>query len=105
MPDFLAFVCDMHIAPPSAGAERAQSDLDRPERRARRLRAALEEIRALGPSAVFFGGDNTNQPVDSAEYRDALLSFVRESRSRGSSSPATTTSAPLWDGTITIPSL
>ena len=60
MPDFLAFVSDMHIAPASAGAERAQSDLDRPERRARRLRTALEEIRGLRPSAVLFGGDNTN---------------------------------------------
>jgi len=38
----------------------------------------LEEIRGLGPSAVFFGGDNTNQPVDSAEYRDTLLPFVQE---------------------------
>ena len=78
MPDFLAFVSDMHIAPPSAGAERAQSDLDRPERRAQRLRAALEEIQGLGPSAVLSGGDNTNQPVDSAEYRDALPPFVRQ---------------------------
>ena len=74
----LAFISDMHIAPVAAGAERAQSALDRPERRARRLGAALEEIRELGPAAVLLGGDNTNQPVDKEEYRDALLPFLRE---------------------------
>lgn len=78
MSDFLALVSDMHIAPESAGAERAQSDLDRPARRAARLAVALEEIRGLGPSAVFFGGDNTNQPVDRNAYRDALRPFLEK---------------------------
>ena len=79
MPDFLAFVSDMHIAPEAAGAERAQSPLDRPARRAARLGLALEEIRGLRPAAVFFGGDNANQPVDRPEYRDALLPLLEES--------------------------
>jgi len=76
--DILAFVSDMHIAPESAGAERAQSALDRPGRRARRLSRALEDIRTRRPVAVFFGGDNTNQPVDRIEYRDALSPILRE---------------------------
>ena len=78
MPEFLAFIADMHIAPPSGGAERAQSARDRPARRARRLRAALDDVRGLGPAATFFGGDNTNQPADRPDYRDALLPFVED---------------------------
>lgn len=78
MSEFLAFVSDMHIAPPSAGAERAQSPLDRPARRAAHLERALAEIQQRGPAAVLFGGDNTNQPADRPDYRDALLSFLRK---------------------------
>ena len=76
MSEFLAFVSDMHIAPEEAGAERAQSALDRPGRRAARLQAAIAEIRTLHPSFVLFGGDNTNQPVERAEYRKALRPFL-----------------------------
>jgi len=80
MSDVLAFVSDMHIAPVTAGAERAQSALDRPERRAKRLALALEQIRELAPAVVFLGGDNTNQPVDRPEYRDALRPLLENVR-------------------------
>lgn len=76
MSGFLAFVSDMHIAPESAGADRAQSDLDRPARRRARLTTALAHIRRLGPTAVFFGGDNANQPVDRPAYRETLQAFT-----------------------------
>lgn len=81
MPEFLAFVSDMHIAPEGAGEERAQSGLDRPRRRTARLTAALDEISESRPVAVCFGGDNTNQPVDRADYRDALLPFLEKTPS------------------------
>ena len=77
MAEFLAFVSDMHIAPDMAGAERAQSELDRPARRTKRLALALEEIRGLRPAAVFFGGDNANQPLDRIEYRHVLHPFLQ----------------------------
>jgi|GEM_PF-3916882 len=74
--DYLAFITDMHLAPADAEAERAQSGLDRPARRARHLQTALEQIREHPPAAVLFGGDNTNQPVTRPAYRDAGLQLM-----------------------------
>lgn len=73
MSELIALISDMHLAPESAGAERAQSDLDRPGRRSRRFLQALEEAKAAQPAAILFGGDNTNQPVDGEPYRLALM--------------------------------
>lgn len=77
--EFIAFASDMHIAPEEAGAERAQSNQDRPARRAERLQRAIDEMRALQPAAVIFGGDNTNQPLNRPEYRNPLRPYLDQS--------------------------
>lgn len=76
MSESLAFIGDMHIAPPETGADRAQSELDRPARRKARLEAALKGANRLKPAAVFYGGDNTNQPTERPGYREALLPIL-----------------------------
>lgn len=75
----LAFVGDMHIAPENAGADRAQSTLDRPARRRRHLEAVLADISRSKPAALFFGGDNTNQPMDTPGYAQALNEILEKS--------------------------
>jgi hypothetical protein len=83
----LAFVGDMHIAPAESGADRAQSNLDRPARRRDNLLKVLEQIAQASPAAVFFGGDNTNQPLVRPGYPEALLSIVKEGNRNFGSTP------------------
>lgn len=75
--DFIAFVTDMHLAPLEAGDERAQSELDRPPRRAQHLEEARRQIDAREPAMVLFGGDNANQPVSNPIYRKAALKLMQ----------------------------
>lgn len=85
--DILAFVGDTHIAPAESGADRAQSDSDRPARRRDHLLKVLSQIKQAAPAAVFFGGDNTNQPLIRPGYAEALLSILRNDRSDFGSTP------------------
>lgn len=74
--EHVTLVTDMHLAPDEADAERAQSELDRPPRRAEHLDRVLSDIQHHRPAAVLFGGDLANQPVSQTIYRELALSWV-----------------------------
>ncbi len=77
--EILTFIGDMHIAPEETGADRAQSNLDRPPRRKEHLIRVLKEIGQYknGETAMaFYGGDNTNQPMNRPGYPETLLPIL-----------------------------
>jgi len=76
--DFVAIISDMHIAPFEMGIDRQQSTTDMPERRAKHLETAYQQL-ASGPKpkAILFGGDNANQPVSRPNYRKLGHEFMK----------------------------
>ncbi|MHC4874590.1 MAG: metallophosphoesterase family protein [Planctomycetota bacterium] len=77
--EFIAIVSDMHIAPFDTGTNRQQAEQDMPERRAKHLDTAYDQLKAgPKPAAILFGGDNTNQPVSRPNYKSFGHEFMNK---------------------------